>query len=96
MKRISGRQGLSVFVFVAMLGFVHSIFVDDLWGLLSWSGMLLFFTTSYFYSDLMNAPVSSLKQLLQLRFELEVIPALLLWIGQLLWITGLLGSVYFV
>ncbi|MBU1617981.1 MAG: hypothetical protein KJ556_00870 [Gammaproteobacteria bacterium] len=96
MKRISGRQGLSLFVFVSMLGFVHSIFVDDLWGFLLWSGMLLFFTTSYFHSDLMDAPVSSLKQLLQLRFELDVIQALLLWISYLLWITGLLGPVYFV
>lgn len=96
MKRISWQQGLSVFVFVSMLGFVHSIFVDDLWGFLSWAGMLLFFTTSYFQSDLMDARVSSLKQLLQLRFELEVIPALLLWISYLLWITGLLGPIYFV
>lgn len=92
MKRISGRQGLTAFIFISMLGFIHALFQDDLWSILAFAGMLIFFITSYFHSELLNVPISSLKQLPLLRVEMEVVPALLLWMGHVLIIIGLFGS----
>lgn len=94
MKRISGRQGLSVFVFISLCDFIHSIFVDDLWNVLLSTGMLIIFITSYFHSDVMETEISSFKQLLQLELEMDVVPVLLLRIGYLLAICGGLGSIY--
>lgn len=95
LKRISARKGLAGFACVSMFFLSHAVFLDDLWGVLFWAGQLMIFTTSYFHCGPLDVSISSISQLYQLRFEMEVIPALLIRMGTLLLITGLLGVAFF-
>ncbi|MBU1617983.1 MAG: hypothetical protein KJ556_00860 [Gammaproteobacteria bacterium] len=89
------RQVLIILAVCSLLIAIQGISNNDLWGFLTWMGLMFIFFFFPVDIDFLNSKIERISDLNKIAVPIDIYSAIGLKMGGLLWLIGFIGQVWF-